>query len=213
MSWYDKSEFEYEFARRTLVNLELIEKIYKEKKELGLSDKEIDSVYEVTQLINSFIGFLVIPRAEFFNYLPDDVSFEMESEAYRVLEKVKVNKHKYSDTYRKCVNKHVGDKDALEYYEEFEELNPKTLSLRLRNAIAHSRIKITPIKGFQDTSIMGFVFEDSSDKLCGKFENGILNKKCKERTRINQEFMINLSVKEIRILVLAICKLMLKQYK
>ena len=214
MSWYSKDEFEYKFAKRTLTNLELIEKEYRKEKSNGLSDQEICSVYEVTQLINSFTGFLVIPRAEFFDYLPDNISFDKESEAYSVLENIKEgkNKYKYKNTYHKCVKKNIDGKSKLEYYKEYEALTPKTLALRLRNAIAHSRITITPKKGYHDTSITGFVFEDSHT-LKGKFINGIFKDTGNEEDRITQKFTVKLSVKEIRILVLSLCDLMLEQFE
>ena len=86
MSWYKKDEFEYVFASRTLKNLEFIETEYQKEKAQGKTNQEIDSVFEVTQLLNSFVGFNVLPRAQFFNNMSDDANFKDGSKEYCVFE-------------------------------------------------------------------------------------------------------------------------------
>jgi len=51
-----------DFIKRTDHNLETIEAI----------NAQGDEVYEVTQLINSLLGLLILPQQEFFNSIPKD---------------------------------------------------------------------------------------------------------------------------------------------
>ena len=52
-----------DFADRTEHNLNIIEKI---------NAHENQAAYEVTQLINSLLGLLILPQQEFFNSIPTD---------------------------------------------------------------------------------------------------------------------------------------------
>ena len=56
MSTYATDDYEFSFAKRTLANLEFIENRVREEREAGLKDNEITDAFEVTQLLNSFIG-------------------------------------------------------------------------------------------------------------------------------------------------------------
>ena len=61
MSAYATDDYEFSFAKRTLANLEFIKNRVREEREAGLKDNEITDAFEVTQLLNSFIGLIVIP--------------------------------------------------------------------------------------------------------------------------------------------------------
>ena len=89
MSAYSTEDYEFSFADRTIKNLEKIQQIVRDEKEKGKSDKDINDVFEVTQLINSFVGLLIIPREKCFKYMPDDISFPADSEAERLFINIK----------------------------------------------------------------------------------------------------------------------------
>ena len=69
---YDKSVVK-DFARRTQINLSLINSI---------KDRQKTEVYEVTQLINSMLGLLVFPMATFYQKLPDKSLAQLEEEGW-----------------------------------------------------------------------------------------------------------------------------------
>lgn len=56
------SLIEYVFAKRTLANLKYIDNEVEKHHEQGISDQDIHDLFEVTQLINSFVGLLIIPK-------------------------------------------------------------------------------------------------------------------------------------------------------
>ena len=212
MSWYNKEEFEYVFAKRTLKNLEFIEERYAKEKAEGKDDQDIEDVFEVTQLLNSFIGFIVIPRQEFYDYLPDNVSFEENSRAQMIMDSIKAEK-RFVDSYLRSKTITRKGRQFIEYYDEKEQLTPKVLIHRLRNAISHNNICIEPIKCEQLRKIEGFKFTDSN-KIYGTVKDGRFVKPFpgdKIETR-EQFFKITLKVDELRVLVVALCSLMLKQY-
>lgn len=55
MSAYDTNDYEFSFAERTIKNLEFIKGQVEKERRLGKNDHEIQDVFEVTQLINSFV--------------------------------------------------------------------------------------------------------------------------------------------------------------
>ncbi len=65
--------FVYDFVARTKANLEVIEEIADRESYLIANDaatsREV-SVYEVTQLINSLLGLIVLPQQNYFNEIP-----------------------------------------------------------------------------------------------------------------------------------------------
>ena len=60
-----------DFARRTLHNLEFIEK-----------NAASGEVFEATQLINSLLGLLVFPQQEFYDQIPDSPLAELEKQGW-----------------------------------------------------------------------------------------------------------------------------------
>ena len=137
----DNYEFVREFARRTLANLKFIEKEVESRHKAGIEDKDIHDVFEVTQLINSFVGMLIFPKEACYNNVGNR-NFFRNSEAKMILRDIVNNPAKYHSTYK---------------YEDNEKLPPKRLAKHLRNAIAHNRLRIL----FDDNaSITGARFFD-----------------------------------------------------
>lgn len=87
MSVYSSEDYEFSFAERTIKNLDFIQKRVNEEKSEGKEDWEITDAFEVTQLINSFVGLLIIPRQKCFKYMRDDISFPTNSPADILLKK------------------------------------------------------------------------------------------------------------------------------
>ena len=143
-------EFEFELARRTIVNLNNIDHQYAEQKKAGKTDAEISNVYETTQLINSFIGLLVIPRERILKNLKKHIPDSFETKEARDLF-YELNREK---------NKRFG-----RYQTTYDEgrLTPWTISRHLRNAISHGNLDIQPQSIKQGESITGFIFSDKDN--------------------------------------------------
>ncbi len=58
-----------EFIKRSKDNLESIQKLANEEKLAGISEKD-KSAFEVTQLINSLLGLVVLPQQRLFDKIP-----------------------------------------------------------------------------------------------------------------------------------------------
>jgi hypothetical protein len=69
-----------------------------------------------------------------------------------------------------------------------EELNPKNLSRHFRNAIAHNNLEILPQDFTGEGKVTGVVFKDNY---------------------YDERFRLELDLKEIRILLEAVCELIL----
>ncbi len=63
-----------DFAIRTRKNLEVIESLHQEGKE----------VYEATQLVNSTLGLLIFPRQKFIDKMPPKSIYELEKEGWPI---------------------------------------------------------------------------------------------------------------------------------
>ena len=94
-----------DFARRTIINLEII-KDYKANTK--------GEVYEVTQLINSMLGLLVLPREHFIDEIPETPLKDLENEGWPRIQQ--------STKYDQC--------NTL-----------RALIKNLRNAIAHFNVE------------------------------------------------------------------------
>lgn len=141
-------EFEKEFARRTLANLKFIEKEVESRHKAGTEDKDIHDVFEVTQLVNSFVGMLIFPKETCYNNVWNRNLFR-KSGAEMILRDIVNNPSKYHSTYTY--------EDKKTGHAVNEKLTPKRLAKHLRNAIAHNRLRIL----FDDNaSITGTEFFD-----------------------------------------------------
>lgn len=144
LSYYDSNDYEYSFYQRTIKNLEFIQNRVKEEKAQGKKDHEIQDAFEVTQLINSFVGLLIIPRQKCFINLPEDdrdFLFPYGSDADKLFWEIKEGYGLRPNFNRRKI--------TLKY-----------LILKLRNAVAHDHLKILPVSPGKDGIITGIVFSD-----------------------------------------------------
>lgn len=195
MSAYSTADYEFSFAERTIKNLEFIQKHVAKEKAEGKKDKDITDAFEVTQLINSFVGLLIIPRQKCFKYMPDDIAFPHGSDAAQLLERIKSDSSLCDDTYLKQIRNPSNNK--LEKTNETEEVTPKTLVLRLRNAVSHDHLVIQPLAPGKDGVITGIEFSDRPRK---------------QQNAKREHFRLILTVKETEILVKALSELLLSCY-
>lgn len=195
MSAYSTSDYEFSFAKRTLKNLEFIQQHVAKEKTEGKDDKDITDAFEVTQLINSFVGLLIIPREKCFKFMPDNIDFPHGSDAEQLLKRIKSNPSLYEDTYFKQTFNRSTRK--MEKLNEIEEITPKTLILRLRNAVAHGRLKIQPVSPGKDGVITGIEFSDTTRR---KKNNNL------------ESFRLLLTINETETLVKALSELLLSCY-
>ena len=195
MSAYDTKDYEFSFAKRTIKNLEFIQKRVETEKEEGKTDKDITDVFEVTQLINSFVGLLIIPRQMCFKYMPNDISFPLGSPANELFNKIKSDTLVCEDTYFKT--KWNQQSRRWEKVNEYEEVTPKVLALRMRNAVSHDNLVIHPISPGKDGAITGIEFSD---------------KPSRNDNETKEYFKLVLTIKETEILVKALSELLLSCY-
>ena len=195
MSAYNTDDYEFSFAERTIKNLETIQNIVEEERRAGKQDKDIKDAFEVTQLINSFVGLLIIPRQMCFKYMSDDISFPVGSAANELFSKIKNDPEKCEDTYFK----QVWDSRTKKYIKtnEIEKVTPKILALRLRNAVSHDHLIIQPISPGKDGVITGIEFSDKPARI---------------RDAKKEYFRLALSISETEILVRALSELLLSCY-
>ena len=195
LSAYSTDDYEFSFAQRTIKNLEFIQARVEEEKSQGKKDHEIEDAFEVTQLINSFVGLLIIPRQMCFKYLPDDASFPEGSDARRLFESIKSDPDKCEDTYRKM--EYNPNTRKWVKINEPEEVTPKILALRLRNAVSHDHLIIQPLSPGKNGVITGIEFSDKPTRV---------------REARREYFRLLLSIEETEILVKALSELFLSCY-
>lgn len=125
--------FEYDFIQRTVEDIE-----------------RYSGQYEVTSLINSCVGLLVIPKEKLFEQLPTSILNE---------DKKTFGIKKYNVRYI------VPEKQELRF-DSYDEYNIRNVVTHMRNAIAHGRIKQESIVNgqieslkFEDRSRQGKTFE------------------------------------------------------
>lgn len=176
---YATHSFEYIFAKRTLANLKYIDNEVEKRHKQGIPDKDIHDIFEVTQLINSFVGLLIIPKEVYYRDIKYSSSFE-SVQANELMDTLSKNKSKYQSSY--------SYKDSLGNYHP-EQLNAKSLSRHFRNAVAHDHLTILPKDFSGNGSISGIVFEDTSSQ--------------------DEYFRLELTIPEVRILLIALCNLMI----
>lgn len=148
---YNNMPFEVEFARRTLLNLKFIDNAVEARHKQGLTDNEINDVFEVTQLINSFVGLLIIPSEGHGPILNTHQFYSNEAKA--ITKSLENDKNRYHSSY--CYFSKWDNK----YHQE--TLSPRSLSRHFRNAVAHDHLKMQPEYLSESESITGFVFEDN----------------------------------------------------
>lgn len=180
---YGYHSFEAEFAKRTLANLDFIEKEVDRRHAMNIEDKDIHDVFEVTQLINSFVGMLILPKEKYYEKLGNKTVFKSD-EANDILRYLENDPQKYFSTYKR--------KDSCGKWQT-EELTPKNLARHFRNAVAHNRLTILPKDARGDGIITGVEFLDES--------------------RHGESFRLELNLNEIRTLLIALCNTILNAAK
>ena len=208
MSYYSKEQFEYHFALRTLYNLRHIDEEVKQFKAEGKKEDDY-KLYEVTQLINSFVGFLILPKENAFFYLEEgNIHFPWGSKAEGILKKINKNKESTKNTYLINIGKNEYRKKSTS-----EDLFTEADLIRhLRNAIAHTNFSVYPKKYRKGQEIRSLIFEDSYD-LIGKFDgNGIFRTDGTKEMTLHQEFSLVLTIEEVKVLLLSMCKVLLDNY-
>lgn len=134
MSGYEQGKHVYEIAKRTISNLEIIERIAKNERNLPESQK---TAFEVTQLINSFVGLLIAPQSSFYDYYPQNPT---NPELLKLINWCKQNGN-YSNSYK-----------------ENTENDFKRFIRHLRNAVAHMSLE-------SDNQAPSFFVSASGDQI------------------------------------------------
>lgn len=112
------------------------------KEIMSTNEFECQNYYEVTQLINSFLGLLVFPKEKYFNSLS-----------------YKKNDFTHVSTLKNLANKSINE----EYINTYKESRCERNVIRhLRNAVCHRRLTIYPLTHNKSTEIQKIQFEDVS---------------------------------------------------
>ena len=149
MSNFKDDDYVKEFICRTDMNYFMIQKLAGHNKEAKISylkkvmsanEFEYQKCYEVTQLINSFLGLLVFPKEKYFNYLSN-----------------RKNNFQNVPTLKRLTNKTYNENYKNTYKENNCERN---VIKHLRNAVCHDRLMIHPLTHNASTEIKAIQFED-----------------------------------------------------
>lgn len=199
MSFYDTNDFVYSFAKRTLMNLEFIEQNVESQKARGVPIPEI-KIFEVTQLVNSFLGLLILPKEAHFLFIEGSDSFPDGSQSQEVFEML-VKQRMFTLAVTNSV---TGELVHI-------KLTPKLLVLKLRNSVAHNRFDVRPEKHDDTGEIEGFVFKDAGTNT-GYIdeEHGFIF--CKDGTQFRMSFRLEINIEQLKILLMGLCNLLLSQY-
>ena len=112
MSAYDYEHFVDDFIKRTKANLNTINDIVK-------NDPEIEA-YEITQLINSLFGLLIVPNEKYKDFDDEKLKGDGYNELANAIKKIKCLYTNYKD-----------DKD------DYDNFKVSQFIRHLRNALAH----------------------------------------------------------------------------
>lgn len=179
MSGYNMQYFIEDFAKRTMENKRIIDAIVNHR---PIYDYE---AYEVTQLINSLLGLVIMPTEK---YKKKAIA---ESTVYRECNEKIFNLLKKCEEEKRYFNNYEED------YHVFRVIN------HLRNSIAHSGnegLHFYPVQEGGDSVITGVVFYDSQYEI---------NKRSTMPKNVGSvaEFCLRLTIDEIEELVETISRL------
>lgn len=148
MSNFKDDDYVKEFICRTQMNYFKIQNLVGYNKEAEISylkeimlanEFEYQNYYEVTQLINSFLGLLVFPKEKYFNFLSN----------------------RENDFQNVPTLKRVTDKTYKGFISTYREIRcERTIIKHLRNAVCHDRLMIHPLNHNVSTEIQAIQFED-----------------------------------------------------
>jgi hypothetical protein len=116
--------FEYDFVKRTLEDVE-----------------HYDGPHDVTALINSCVGLLVIPKEKLFEKVPIDI-LEDSIKTFGI----KKSNIKYIASERQSIQ-----------FDNYDEYNVRNVVTHMRNSVAHGRIRQESI---YDGQIAALEFKD-----------------------------------------------------
>ena len=170
MSGYNMEHFIGDFAGRTKTNLDIIN-------DLANAPARNQEVYEVTQLINSFLGLIVLPNEKFKKWDKKKTADmkSVEDNIWKLLRDCEED-HRYYNSYK---NKNSGK--VIELIDHF------------RNSISHSGkmgLHFYPVIEGGDKNITHIIFYDSKYFLIK--ERG--NKETAEKNQ--EEFCLKMTVPE-----------------
>ncbi len=150
MSGYIFQEFVKDFSGRTRQNMNVIDAIYGEH-----SDDPDKKVYEVTQMINSLFGMIIVPYEKFKN--------QIDESEYADVNSYKEIKELIHELERKKLLRST-------YPKEVEEVGVFSFIGHLRNALAHSgngRLNFYPVNSKKD-NIKAVYFMDRHETRYGR---------------------------------------------
>lgn len=205
MSLFTEADLEYDYVFKTKKNMEYIEQQCNKEPTSDEDFSEIPEMFEITQLMNSFLGLLMVPRESYFEQLQKD--FADDAKSREIYKTMKWDHAKYCNTFLQKANQ------KLLY--SSEEISAKTLLRRLRSAVAHAGFKPYPEYATETGLIEGYEFTEHST-VYGFFGSDAI-KSCKAETPgaqpYEQNFRLVLSMDEIRILFFDFCDLILSHYE
>ena len=204
MGIFTEADLEYDYIYKTKKNMEFIEEQCNREMEDN-DDMEMSEMYEITQLMNSFFGLLMIPREGYFDLLQKD--FAEGTGSREIYEKLKWEHSKYCNTFLQRENKKI-------LYTS-EEMTAKTLLRRMRKAIANGGFKPYPDYATETGLIEGYEFTDHAT-IYGYFGSNVIRESKPEALGsqpYEQNFRIILSMDEIRTLFFDFCDLILSHYE
>ena len=97
MGIFTEADLEYDYIYKTKKNMEFIEAQCNPETESDDDNVEMSEIYEITQLMNSFMGLLMVPREGYFEQLQKD--FGEDAGAREIYEKMKWDHSKYCNTF------------------------------------------------------------------------------------------------------------------
>lgn len=166
MSEFRDIKFVKEFTYRTLLNhyrnklrysynedekqeIRLIIRHY--EMEMKKYNYDIEEYYEVTDILNSLIGLLILPEQNVFD---------------KISKKEKDTEQLFPDLYS-CVN----DNAYINNYDKEKGKNsPYAIFLHMKNSLSHNRIMLHPVNGNSDkkSEIKAIIFQDALLKEQGR---------------------------------------------
>ena len=197
----EKDAYIFSFVNRTKKNLEYINRIAQSETVEGKKGKSV-TVYEVTQLINSMRGLVIFPKEAFWEKVVKYGNGQYASEEFKKIIR-EINSDplafKYVNTYLCKNGKNAYSKG------KYECLTVLNFIRHFRNALSHEKISVYPYEIDSDEDIKGFVFEDENKiKILDKGDKYVRSDSDKAM-EYNQQFTIQLTVKQINKIAISIC--------
>lgn len=168
MSGYNYNQFISDFTMRTIENQNKIDELREQDKKKGIEEKELDKKHhEVTQLINSLFGLLIVPY-EKYKFEGDNSVSEKDMR--------RVANNEYNEIAKMIVELEQKGKLYNSYRDDFLV---SSFIKHLRNSLAHSGdggLQFMPIA--QNKKISSILFHDeyNSKEFCTEITIGNIRK-------------------------------------